>query len=696
MNAMFATWIPLIRRGARNACRAFLLALMTGSAAWADTVAYWNFNSNPPDASTATGTTAPKTGNAAALLAGTTVTNSFGVLGTSPDPGADNTSWRIARFRGTTIGNKSSGVQFNVSTLGYQNLALSWAQRNSDSASRYWRVQYSTNGVDFHDHTVITTVQNVWQTFSVSFGPLPGVIDNPNFAVRLVSEFQITATGGGTDGYVAANPGNAYSGNGTLWLDTVAVTGDFADPFNAFPTITPIISVTTRVDTASAPLPFSIGDAETAPDLLQLTATAAYPALVQAFNLSGAGPERTVQIIPAAGQLGATDITVGVRDEGGKTAATVFRLTVLPLLTPPILSTIPMQSITWNTAPAPVSFTLRDLESPAEALMLSVSSSNGAVVPQQSLVLSGTGEARALTFALASNALGSAIIALTATDPDGLSTSTSFIVKALPAQTIAWWNFNSVPPDADPATGTTAPTLGAGSAGPAGLVVADYGAVRGAADPEEINDSNWFFTGFPTQGTSNKQCGAEFRVSTAGYENIVFFWDQRNSDSASRYSRVQYTLNGADWMDHRVIDMPLNLWVNQQSASFVAIPGAADNPNFGVRLVAEFIGTALGIGPNSYVATDSRNNYSGTSGTHRFDMVYFHGDVLRPRLNVTRAASVLEITWPVTASIWTLESTPSLDPPAWQPLGLPADVVGTNNVLTLSLGGSNGFFRLSR
>ena len=260
---------------------ALLLAFALGPAAWADTVAYWNFNSNPPDASTATGSTLPVLGNAAAFLVGATVTNSFGVLGTSPDPGADNTSWRIARFPPQSTAFRSSRVQFNVSTFGYQNIALSWAQRNSDTASRLWRVQYSTNGTDFHNHTLITSVQNVWQMFSANFALVIGANDNPSFAVRLVSEFGSTATG---PAYLPANPSSSYSENGTLWLDTVTVTGQITDPFNAYPTMTSLGSVTTRVDSLTAPLPFTIGDVETLPDLLQLSASAVNPALVQQFD----------------------------------------------------------------------------------------------------------------------------------------------------------------------------------------------------------------------------------------------------------------------------------------------------------------------------------------------------------------------------------------------------------------------------
>jgi hypothetical protein len=204
---------------------------------WADTIASWDFNSYPPDFNPNTGTTAPAEGGGAAFVVGTTVTGGFRALGTSPDLSADNTNWRLGPFPAATTGNKSSGAQFNVDTSGHEGITIAWAQRNGDSSSRYWRVQSSTNGADFIDHTVVTNSQNVWRTFSASFEFLPGVNDNPRFAVRLVSEFQSTAINSGAAAYVGANPGTAYGSGGLLYLDTVVFAGTPINPFNTPPSI---------------------------------------------------------------------------------------------------------------------------------------------------------------------------------------------------------------------------------------------------------------------------------------------------------------------------------------------------------------------------------------------------------------------------------------------------------------------------
>jgi hypothetical protein len=673
---------------------AVILTFTAGEATSAEIVAYWDFNSNPPDFVTTTGTTEPAAGHGAAFTVGSTVTNSFGVLGMSPDPGLDNTSWRIARFPPQSVAPRSSGAQFNVDTSGYQNIVFTWAQRNSPMASRLWRVQYSTDGADFRNHTLITSTQGVWQTFSANFALVNGADNNPAFAVRLVSEFAKTPTG---PVYLPANPGDNYGENGTLWLDTLTVSGEFTDPFNSYPTLTRLSSVTTRVDTATALLPFTIADVETEASALQLAASAENPRLIQQFDFFGTESERMLQILPAPGQAGETDVTLVVTDAGGKHASATFRVVVLPIRTPPVVSIVPPQTIIWNSRPVSVAFTAYDLESEADSLSMTVSSTNHTLFPPGSVELSGVGMERQVSFVPAADQMGTDLLSITALDPDGLSTTRSFLVKVSPSQTIAWWNFNSVTPDGEPITGTKEPASGSGVALAAGWVAATIGVVIGSSDPELADNSHWRISEFATQGTSNKQCGVEFRVSTVGYENIAFFWDQRNSDSASRYSRVQYTLNGVTWVDHTVINMPLNMWVHQQSADFRGMPGAENNPNFGVRLVAEFISTAFGVGPNSYVATDSQNNY-GPGGTHRFDMVTFHGDRLRPRLSLSMNpdGQGIELSWPADFTDWVLESNDTARPESWQVVSQSPEVLDGRYVIRRPLGTGNEFFRLSR
>ncbi len=196
--------------------------------------------------------------------------------------------------------------------------------------------------------------------------------------------------------------------------------------------------------------------------------------------------------------------------------------------------------------------------------------------------------------------------------------------SAVCAATIAHWNFNSPVPDNDATTGTTAPAIGAGTASLVGGVTATFTASNGSSDPAPDN-SNWRITTWPTQGTQNKQNGIRFDVPTVGYRNVTLGCDLRNSNTASKYTRLQYTTNGTDFIDFQVITMPNETWINGQSASFIGLPGVENNSKFGVRFVTEFERAALGSGTVGYVPSNPGSTH-GSVGTLRFDMVLFAGD----------------------------------------------------------------------
>ena len=197
-------------------------------------ITLWDFNSNPPDNNTSTGTLVPAIGSGTATSVGT-ATNSLNsnVAPVSFDPNlADNSKWRFGNFPAQGTGNKTSGAEFRVSTVGCRNIALSWDHYNSATGSRYWRLQYSVNGVNFTDTSFVYTnpVEVTWFPTGVSLAGIPGVDNNPNFAVRLVSEWESTATGQGANQYIGTQADGGYGVTGTLWLDMVTFSGDVIQP----------------------------------------------------------------------------------------------------------------------------------------------------------------------------------------------------------------------------------------------------------------------------------------------------------------------------------------------------------------------------------------------------------------------------------------------------------------------------------
>src|SRR5439155_14789536 len=187
-------------------------------------------NSTPPDTNTTTGVTTPSIGTGTASLVGGVSQAFFGGSTTDPaNSGSDNSGWSTTTYPAQGTGNKTAGVRFNVSTAGRQNISIRWDQRASNTGSKYVRLQYSTDGssfVDFPTATVIA-VATAFEPKTNSLASFPAVNDNPNFAFRIVAEFESTAAGTTNQGYAGASSGttNGYATSGTVRFDMMTVSG---------------------------------------------------------------------------------------------------------------------------------------------------------------------------------------------------------------------------------------------------------------------------------------------------------------------------------------------------------------------------------------------------------------------------------------------------------------------------------------
>jgi len=137
---------------------------------------------------------------------------------------------------------------------------------------------------------------------------------------------------------VALTPAAGQTGTATLTLTTTdggGLTASTAFLLTVTPANTaPTISISgNEVITAGAPPPrmnVAIGDAETAPASLWMTARSSNQALLPDASLTtgGTGGTRTLDFTPVAGQTGAAMVTLTVTDGGGMTAATEFLFVV--------------------------------------------------------------------------------------------------------------------------------------------------------------------------------------------------------------------------------------------------------------------------------------------------------------------------------------------------------------------------------
>jgi hypothetical protein len=207
-------------------------------------IARWDFNDTnnlvvtAPTTSTGTGTGSLRNGTTASFPSGT-FSDPAGA------PGADNSGWNTTSYAPQATSNKTSGVQFNVSTLGYQNILLAWEQRHSPTASKYTRLQYTADGSSFVDADLITMTSTTgdWVFYTSDLSALPGVNNNPNFAFRIVSEWEATAVGNNNSNYVGTV--SSYSTSGTVRFDLMSVFGNiYSAPTLASATISNLIGTT--------------------------------------------------------------------------------------------------------------------------------------------------------------------------------------------------------------------------------------------------------------------------------------------------------------------------------------------------------------------------------------------------------------------------------------------------------------------
>lgn len=216
------------------------LALVV-SGAHAATLTQWNFNQYT-DAGSQTSLTAPapSTGSGSSSLVGTTdgksvLTDSSSNASSDPNQsGTTSAFWSVGAFAAQGQASGTIGVEFAVSTVGYDQISLSFDQRWTKKASEYGQLQYTIDGTTWLNadtsHGVTGTYANglidgsylnpvngsfasakegFTDGITYDFTGAAGVSNNSKFAVREVAVFAP-----GTSTYYAASTGSTSSYGG--------------------------------------------------------------------------------------------------------------------------------------------------------------------------------------------------------------------------------------------------------------------------------------------------------------------------------------------------------------------------------------------------------------------------------------------------------------------------------------------------
>lgn len=156
--------------------------------------------------------------------------------------GAQNGSalgaWAFEPFAPGTS-NESNGAQFSTSTVGYQNITLTWDQRFSNTSANTVRLQYTTNGSSWTNFIMTasnTTIcagsinvngcyennaGDVYRRIAVDFTSIPAVNNNPNFGVRMLASYYQSTT----EFRQSTAPASVANPSGTWRFDNITFSG---------------------------------------------------------------------------------------------------------------------------------------------------------------------------------------------------------------------------------------------------------------------------------------------------------------------------------------------------------------------------------------------------------------------------------------------------------------------------------------
>ena len=167
---------------------ALLLFFAASQAAVADELAVWNFNDSDLNVDYGNGT----------LTSNLNVVNVLFAAGTTNNARLGDIAGQALSLQGGTgTANNGRNLTFNVSTVGFTNIIVSFATQGTSTGFNSNQFQYSPDGINFIDFgspyipaTAFGTLPLVFSLVSIA-----GLNDNPNAAFRIVFNGETSSTG---------------------------------------------------------------------------------------------------------------------------------------------------------------------------------------------------------------------------------------------------------------------------------------------------------------------------------------------------------------------------------------------------------------------------------------------------------------------------------------------------------------------
>lgn len=368
----------------------------------------------------------------------------------------------------------------------------------------------------------------------------------------------------------------------------------------------------------------------------------------------------------------------------------------------PAISDITDRTVADGSSTPAIPFTVSDLETPANSLIVTATASNSNVV--QSIVLAGAGTNRTVTVATPAGQTGSTVITVFVTD-GSTTNSESFLVTVIPALLLAEdFNYADGPLAGD---GTWTHHSGAVTGQ---VQVANNRIVLSTAFTEDVNVP---LPGGPYATNSGVQLYASLRVNFSQLPNSAGDYIAHFNNTSGRCRLFVGTNNAAAGRFRVGIGNGASA-VSEQLAADLATNTAHRivlryNPATGVSTVWANPAAETDPGTN---ATDAATATALSTFAFREDpgIGTFTVDDLRlgltfasvmdaaaPRLRIERLATgQVRLAWPADATGYALQTTTNAASTNWAEVATAPFLLGGENVLTNSLSGNPFFYRLKK
>jgi hypothetical protein len=178
----------LTRRIPFNLICLLILLAATAPATFADELAIWNFNDSDLNVDHGSGT----------LSSNLNVVNILFAAGTTNNARLGDVAGQALSLQGGTgSANNGRNITFNVSTLGFSNITVSFATQGTSTGFNSNQFQYSLDGNTFVNFGAPFTPASAFGSVPLVFSlvEIVGLNDNPNAAFRIVFNGATSSTG---------------------------------------------------------------------------------------------------------------------------------------------------------------------------------------------------------------------------------------------------------------------------------------------------------------------------------------------------------------------------------------------------------------------------------------------------------------------------------------------------------------------